>query len=217
LGNNFIQLSIKKYFCFMSENPNNIHPTFDRILQRSDKESLLKQRSKVIWMTGLSGSGKTTIAIALEQLLNDKGFLTQVLDGDNVRTGINNNLGFSVEDRTENIRRIAEVSKLFLNCGIITINCFVSPTIAIRNQAKNIVGEENFIEVFVNTPIEICEQRDVKGLYKKARAGEIKNFTGIDSPFEAPENPTIDVKTAELSIEDAANQILNVVLPLISS
>lgn len=194
----------------------NIHPTFDRILGREDKEEFLKQHSKVIWMTGLSGSGKTTLAIALEQKLRDKGFLTQVLDGDNVRTGINNNLGFTVEDRTENIRRIAEVSKLFANCGIITINCFVSPTIEIREQAKEIIGEADFIEVFVNTPIEICEQRDVKGLYKKARAGEIKNFTGIDSPFEAPLNPTVDVKTANLSIEQAANQILENILPKIS-
>ena len=194
----------------------NIHPTFDRILGRADKEQFLKQHGKVIWMTGLSGSGKTTIAIALEQMLRDKGFLTQVLDGDNVRTGINNNLGFSVEDRTENIRRIAEVSKLFVNCGIITLNCFVSPTIAIRKQAKEIIGAEDFIEVFVNTPIEICEQRDVKGLYKKARAGAIKNFTGIDSPFETPENPTVDVKTADLTIEEAAKQILEVILPQIS-
>lgn len=197
-------------------NQNNIHPVFDRILQKSDKEQLLGQHSKVIWMTGLSGSGKTTIAIALEQKLRDKGFLTQVLDGDNVRTGINNNLGFSVEDRTENIRRIAEVSKLFLNCGIITINCFVSPTIEIREQAKTIIGADNFIEVFVNTPLEICEQRDVKGLYKKARAGEIKNFTGIDSPFEAPISPDIDVKTANLTIEAAADQILAILLPQIS-
>jgi len=194
----------------------NIHPTFDRILGREDKEQFLKQHSKVIWMTGLSGSGKTTIAIALEQKLRDKGFLTQVLDGDNVRTGINNNLGFTVEDRRENIRRIAEVSKLFANCGIITINCFVSPTIEIRQQAKEIIGEKDFIEVFVNTPIEICEQRDVKGLYKKARAGEIKNFTGIDSPFEAPKSPTVDVKTADLSIDQAANQILENILPHIS-
>ena len=138
--------------------------------------------------------------------------MTQVLDGDNVRTGINNNLGFSVEDRAENIRRIAEVSKLFTNCGVITINCFVSPTIEIREKAANIIGKEDFIEVFVNTPIEICEQRDVKGLYKKARAGEIKNFTGIDSPFEAPLNPCVDVKTADLSIEQAANQILENIL-----
>ena len=194
----------------------NIHPTFDRILGRTDKEQLLKQKGKVIWMTGLSGSGKTTIAIALEQKLRDKGFLTQVLDGDNVRTGINNNLGFTVEDRAENIRRIAEVNKLFLNCGIITLNCFVSPTIEIRNQAKEIIGNDDFVEVFVNTPLEICEQRDVKGLYKKARAGEIKNFTGIDSPFEAPENPDVDVKTADLTIEEAANQILEVILPKIT-
>jgi len=200
----------------MESNQNNIHPVFDRILQRKDKESLLQQKSQVIWMTGLSGSGKTTIAIALEQKLRDKGFLTQVLDGDNVRTGINNNLGFSEEDRTENIRRIAEVSKLFLNSGIITINCFVSPTIAIRENAKEIIGDNNFIEVFVNTPIEICEQRDVKGLYKKARAGEIKDFTGIDSPFEAPLNPELDVKTANITIEEAANNILEYILPLIT-
>ncbi|MCB0400837.1 MAG: adenylyl-sulfate kinase [Flavobacteriales bacterium] len=194
----------------------NLHPTFDRILGRAEKEQLLQQNSKVIWMTGLSGSGKTTIAIALEQKLNEKGFLTQVLDGDNVRTGINNNLGFSVEDRTENIRRIAEVNKLFLHCGIITINCFVSPTIAIREQARAIIGASDFLEVFVNTPLEICEQRDVKGLYKKARAGEIKDFTGIDSPFEAPENPDIDVRTADISVDEAADQILQVILPQIT-
>lgn len=199
----------------MSSNDNNIHPVFDRILGRKDKEEFLNQRSKVIWMTGLSGSGKTTLAIALEKKLSEQKVLTQVLDGDNVRAGINNNLGFTVEDRTENIRRISEVSKLFLNCGIVTINCFVSPTIAIREQAKSIIGEENFIEVFVNTPIEVCEQRDVKGLYKKARAGEIKNFTGIDSPFEAPKSPDIEVKTAELSIDEAADQLLKSILPLV--
>lgn len=195
---------------------NNIHPVFDRILQRKDKESLLQQKSIVIWFTGLSGSGKTTIAIALEKVLNEKRFLTQVLDGDNVRTGINNNLGFSEKDRTENIRRISEVSKLFLDCGIITLNCFVSPTIEIRENARNIIGTDNFVEVFVNTPIEVCEQRDVKGLYKKARAGEIKNFTGIDAPFEAPVNPAIDVKTANLSVQESVEVILQKILPLIS-
>ncbi len=200
----------------MNEKSDNIHPVFDSILGRKDKEVFLKQHSKVIWMTGLSGSGKTTIAIALEQKLKDKGFLTQVLDGDNVRTGINNNLGFSEADRTENIRRIAEVSKLFLNCGIISINCFVSPTIAIRQQAKEIIGEDNFIEVFVNTPLEICEKRDVKGLYKKARAGEIKDFTGIDAPFEVPTNPSIVVKTANMNIEEVSNQVLAYILPLIT-
>ena len=184
----------------MSQNSKNIHPVFDAILGRTTKEQLLKQHAKVIWMTGFSGSGKTTIAIALEKKLNAQGFLTQILDGDNVRVGINNNLGFSEADRTENIRRIAEVSKLFLNGGIITINCFVSPTIEIRENAKKIIGAADFIEVFINTPFEVCEKRDVKGLYKKARAGEIKNFTGIDAPFETPLNPSIDVKTAAESI-----------------
>lgn len=200
----------------MKENTKNIHPVFDSILGRAAKEQLLKQHAKVIWMTGFSGSGKTTIAIALEKKLNGKGFLTQLLDGDNVRVGINNNLGFSETDRTENIRRIAEVSKLFLNCGIITINCFVSPSKEIRENAKQIIGAADFIEVFINTPFTICETRDVKGLYKKARAGEIKNFTGIDAPFEAPLNPDIDVKTADESIEDSANQILAYILPLIT-
>ena len=200
----------------MKENAKNIHPVFDSILDRVAKEQLLKQHAKVIWMTGFSGSGKTTIAIALEKKLNAKGFLTQILDGDNVRVGINNNLGFSEADRTENIRRIAEVSKLFLNCGIITINFFVSPTIEIRKSAKQIIGSVDFIEVFINTPFDVCEKRDVKGLYKKARAGEIKNFTGIDAPFEAPLNPDIDVKTADESIEDSANQILAYILPLIT-
>ena len=160
-------------------------------------------------VTGPSGSGKTTIAIALEQKLKDKGFLTQVLDGDNVRTGINNNLGFSVEDRAENIRRIAEVSKLFINCGVITINCFVSPTIEIREQAKNIIGESDFIEVFVNTPIEICEKRDVKGLYKKARAGEVKDFTGISAPYEEPLNPELTIDSSKLTVEESTRVVLN--------
>lgn len=200
----------------MQNNPNNIHPVFDRILQRKDKELLLQQKSAVIWLTGLSGSGKTTIAVALEQELNKKGFLTQVLDGDNVRTGINNNLGFSEEDRTENIRRIAEVSKLFLNCGIITINCFVSPTVEIRENARKIIGADDFLEVYINTSFEVCEQRDVKGLYKKARAGEIKNFTGLDAPFEAPTHPFLEVKTEGRSVEESANEVLEQILPVIT-
>ncbi len=158
-------------------------------------------------MTGLSGSGKTTIAVAFERLLNEKGLLTQVLDGDNVRTGICNNLGFSEEDRKENIRRIAEVSKLFVHCGIVTINCFVSPTEEIRHQAKQIIGEKDFIEVYVNTPLAVCEQRDVKGLYAKARRGEIKNFTGIDAPFEAPANPSMELRTAEQNINQCVEQL----------
>lgn len=185
----------------------NIFPT-DKILQRGDKEQLLKQKGIAIWFTGLSGSGKTTIAIALEKELQSKGLLTQILDGDNIRTGINNNLGFSDADRLENIRRIAEVTKLFVNCGVITICCFVSPTEEIRNKAKKIIGATDFIEVFVNTPLEICEKRDVKGLYAKARKGEIKDFTGINAPFEAPVNPEIELTNA-LSIEESVKKILD--------
>ncbi|MBL4586532.1 MAG: adenylyl-sulfate kinase, partial [Flavobacteriales bacterium] len=191
----------------MSTTPDNIHTTFDRILQRGSKEKLLNQKGVVIWMTGLSGSGKTTIAVALEKILADKGILTQILDGDNIRSGINNNLGFSDSDRKENIRRIAEVSKLFVNCGVVTLNCFVSPTMEIRQQAKNILGQD-MVEVFINTPFEICEQRDVKGLYAKARAGEIKNFTGLDAPFEPPESDFIDVPTVDRTVEECVDQIL---------
>ena len=186
---------------------NNIFPT-DKILQRADKEQLLKQKAIAIWFTGLSGSGKTTIAIALEKELHKKGLLTQILDGDNIRTGINNNLGFSDADRIENIRRIAEVTKLFVNSGVITICCFVSPTQEIRNNARKIIGATDFIEVFVNTPLEICEKRDVKGLYAKARKGEIKDFTGINAPFEAPAHPEIELTDA-LSIEESVKKILN--------
>ncbi len=192
-----------------------IHPVFDRILQRDAKEKLLNQTGKVIWMTGLSGSGKTTIAIAIEQVLNKKGYLTQILDGDNIRTGINNNLGFSEADRIENIRRISEVSKLFVNCGVISLNCFVSPTEDIRAIARNIIGKENLIEVYINTPFEECEKRDVKGLYKKARAGEIKNFTGLDAPFETPKHSDVIVETKGNTIEDSAQQVLDYILPLI--
>lgn len=187
---------------------NTIFPT-DKILLRADKEKMLKQRGIAIWMTGLSGSGKTTIAIALEKELHKKGLLTQVLDGDNIRSGINNNLGFSDVDRTENIRRIAEVTKLFVNCGVITICCFVSPTEEIRSIAKTIIGSTDFIEVFVNTPLEICEQRDVKGLYARARKGEVKDFTGISSPFEASVNPSVEVKTNEMSVEESVKKILD--------
>ncbi len=190
----------------------NIHPIFDKILGRNEKESFLNQRAKVLWFTGLSGSGKSTVAQHLEKKLFNEGFFIQLLDGDNIRTGINNNLGFSLEDRNENIRRISEVSKLFLNAGVICLNSFVSPTIEIRNAAKQIIGTEDFIEVFVNTPLEICEQRDVKGLYKKARAGEIKGFTGIDSPYEAPVNPDVEIKTENQSIEESVDQIYNQII-----
>lgn len=194
----------------------NIHPIFDKILNRGHKEQLLKQRSLVVWVTGLSGSGKSTIARALELELHKRGFLTQVLDGDNVRTGINNNLKFSADDREENIRRIAEVSKLFKECGIILINCFISPTRQIRDKAREIIGEHDFFEVFVNTPLEVCEQRDVKGLYAKARAGVIKNFTGVDAPYEAPEHPDVEIKSDKMTVEQATAALLEKIVPKIS-
>lgn len=190
----------------------NIHPIFERLLSREEKQDRLNQVSKVLWFTGLSGSGKSTIASGLEKRLFDAGYFIQVLDGDNIRTGICNNLTFTSEDRTENIRRISEVSKLFVNSGVITLNSFVSPTIEVRQTAKDIIGEDNFIEIFVNTPLEICEARDVKGLYKKARAGEIKNFTGIDAPFEAPPNPDIELKTEHQSIEESIEEVFQNVL-----
>jgi len=191
---------------------NNIHAVFEKLLKRADKEALLKQHSKVIWLTGLSGSGKTSIAVWLEKKLNDKGYLTQVLDGDNVRTGINNNLSFTEEDREENIRRIAEVSKLFINCGIITINSFVSPTEGIRALAKETIGEKDFFEVFISTSIEECEKRDVKGLYQKARKGEIPNFTGISAPFDIPENPALVIETENKTIEESGEELYRFII-----
>tara|TARA_B110000908_G_scaffold115590_1_gene135564 strand:- start:40 stop:558 length:519 start_codon:yes stop_codon:yes gene_type:complete len=168
-------------------------------------------------MTGLSGSGKTTVAKGVERYLHSQGILNQLLDGDNIRVGISNNLTFSSEDRAENIRRISEVSKLFLNCGVVTLNCFVSPTIEIRNIAKEIIGEENFIEVYINASVATCEDRDIKGLYKKARKGEIKDFTGISAPFEAPLNPEIEINTSELSIDESVQKVLNYILPIIKN
>ena len=199
----------------MKKSKGNLFPIFDEILQREDKEELLNQNSKVIWMTGLSGSGKTTIAKGIERYLHSQGILNQLLDGDNIRVGISSNLTFSLEDRVENIRRISEVSKLFLNCGLVTLNCFVSPTIEIRNIAKQIIGAENFIEVYINASVDTCEERDVKGLYQKARKGEIKDFTGISAPFEAPEYPEIEINTAQLSIDESVQKVLDYILPII--
>jgi adenylylsulfate kinase len=196
--------------------PSHIHPVAHRMLPRSEKEALLGQHGLVVWMTGLSGSGKSTIAIALERALNERGRYAVVLDGDNVRTGINNNLGFSDADRTENIRRIAEVAKLFVQNGAVVICCFVSPTIPIREQAKAIIGAQDFHEVFIDTPLEECERRDVKGLYAKARAGEVKDFTGISAPFEAPTSPAIRIATQGRSEEVSTTELLNYILPRIT-
>ena len=194
---------------------NNIYPIFDRMLSRQDKEELLKQHSVMIWFTGLSGSGKSTIAIALERELHKRGLLCRILDGDNIRSGINNNLGFTEADRIENIRRIAEVSKLFVDTGIITIAAFISPSNDIREMAANIIGKDDFLEVYVSTPIEECERRAVKGLYAKARRGEIKNFTGISAPFEAPAHPALTLDTSALSLEESVNKLLELILPRI--
>lgn len=195
---------------------NHIYPIFDRMLGRKDKETLLKQHSVMIWFTGLSGSGKSTIAIALERELHKRGLLCRILDGDNIRSGINNNLGFTEADRVENIRRIAEVGKLFIDSGIITIAAFISPNNDIRRMASSIIGEADFLEIFVNTPLEVCEQRDVKGLYAKARKGEIKNFTGISAPFEVPEHPALTIDTSQLSLEESVHRLLDLILPLVS-
>lgn len=192
-----------------------IYPIFDKMLSRADKELLLQQHGVMVWFTGLSGSGKSTIAIALERELHKRGVLCRILDGDNIRSGINNNLGFSEADRVENIRRIAEVSRLFVDTGIVTIAAFISPNNDIREMAARIIGRDDFLEVYVSTPLEECERRDVKGLYAKARKGEIKNFTGISAPFEAPSHPALVLDTSVLSLEESVNRLLDLVLPKI--
>lgn len=197
----------------MEKKATNIYPIFDRMMSRDDKEQLLKQRGMMLWFTGLSGSGKSTVAIALERELHSLGLLCRILDGDNIRSGINNNLGFSAEDRVENIRRIAEVGRLFVDTGIITIAAFISPNNQLREMAAEIIGKDDFVEVFVSTPLEECEKRDVKGLYAKARCGEIKNFTGISAPFEAPEHPDITLDTSKLPVEESVKILLDYVLP----
>lgn len=193
----------------------NIFPVFEHLTQREEKEKLLHQHAIAVWICGLSGSGKTTIAIDLEQELFKRGYISQILDADNIRTTINKDLGFSIEDRQENIRRISEITKLFLNNGMITINCFISPTAEIRDLAKEIIGKNDFVEVFLNAPFEICKQRDPKGLYQKASSGKINEFTGVSSPFEPPTNADIIIPTDQLSVKESSKKILDYILPKI--
>ncbi len=194
----------------------NIHPIFDSILKRTQREKLLGQKALVIWLVGLSGSGKSTIARALENALHEDGYLTMLLDGDNLRVGLNSNLGFSEADRQENIRRTAEVARLIADCGVITICSFITPTNELRRMSAEIIGE-SYHEVFVNCPIEVCEDRDVKGIYAKARNGEIKNFTGIDAPFESPQSPFLELKTDELTLQESVKRLFDKIIPLVKN
>jgi adenylylsulfate kinase len=195
---------------------NNLYPIQTQVSRRQ-REELLKQRPKLIWFTGLSGSGKSTLAVQLEAQLHKKGYKSYLLDGDNIRAGLNKDLSFSDDGRVENIRRIGEVAKLMLDAGIVVLSAFISPFKADREKVKEIVGEENYVEVFVNTPLEVCEQRDVKGLYKRARAGEVKNFTGIDSPYETPENPDMVIATDQTSVDESVDLLLKFVEPRIAN
>lgn len=178
-------------------------------ISKENRQQLKGHKSCILWYTGLSGSGKSTVANKVEEMMFDMGLHTYILDGDNVRMGLNKGLGFSDEDRKENIRRIGEVSKLFIDGGVIVGTAFISPFRSDRDMVRSIVKEGEFIEIYVNTPLDVCEQRDPKGLYKKARAGEIKQFTGIDSPYEAPEKPEINLLTANRSVEECAQEVIN--------
>lgn len=188
-----------------------IYP-FQTKVSREQRDALMHQKSKLIWFTGLSGSGKSTLAVQLEAVLHQQGFKTYLLDGDNVRAGLNKDLTFGAEAREENIRRIGEVAKLMIDAGLVVIASFISPFHKDRQKVKDLVGESNYIEIFVDCPVEVCEARDVKGLYKKARAGEIKEFTGISSPYESPHNPDLIIKSAEQPIQDSIDLLLEKVL-----
>jgi len=194
---------------------NHIHPSVFKVSQKL-RSGRLNQTPKLVWFTGLSGSGKSTLANAVETRLFDNGFLTYLLDGDNVRAGLNKDLGFTEKDRIENIRRIAEVSNLFLDAGLLVFSAFISPYRSERAMIAELVGNENFIEVFVDCPLEICEERDVKGLYQKARAGEIKNFTGIDSPYEAPINPDVHIRSDQEELKESTEKVIFSIIDLIS-
>ena len=177
-------------------------------VDKDARDAAYGHRGAVLWFTGLSGSGKSTIGHRVERMLIERGAFAYVLDGDNVRHGLNSDLGFAPEDRVENIRRIGEVSRLFADAGALVVSAFISPYRADRNRIRGLMGEGEFVEVFVDTPLEICEARDPKGLYKKARAGEISNFTGLDAPYEAPERPEVHLRTANLSVDEAAAQVI---------
>ena len=185
----------------------------DYEVSKSQRQKLMNQNSFLLWFTGLSGSGKSTIANALEHKLHEEGFKTYALDGDNIRKGINNDSTFSPEDRKENIRRIAEVANLMVDAGVVVLAAFVSPYKKDRENIARIVGNDNFVEIFVNTSLEECERRDVKGLYKKARAGEIKDFTGVNAPYEAPDSPDVEIITDGLSIEECVLRIYDKIKP----
>ena len=192
-----------------------IHPIFERMESRETKEQLLGQRGVTLWFTGLSGSGKSTLAVALERRLSSQGILCRILDGDNIRVGLNRDLGFSDADRNENIRRIAEVCRLFVDTGVVVIAAFISPREEFRSMARDIVGAEQFIEIYLNTPIEECERRDVKGLYAWARNGGVEHFSGVDSSYEPPRAPHLTLDTAERSVEECVEELLQSVLPVI--
>jgi adenylylsulfate kinase len=194
---------------------NYIYPIKTKV-SAEERHRLMNQKPRLIWFTGLSGSGKSTLAVQLEAALYAQGFKTYLLDGDNIRSGLNKDLTFTDDARVENIRRISEVCKLFLDAGVVLLSAFISPFKADREQVKSIVGAENYIEVFVDAPLEICEQRDVKGLYKKARAGEVKNFTGISSPYEKPANPDIVIATDKMSVEQSIDVLMKSIIPKIS-
>jgi adenylylsulfate kinase/bifunctional enzyme CysN/CysC len=193
----------------------NIHPSVFKVT-KEDRIQLFNQQPKLIWFTGLSGSGKSTLANGLESCLYKLGFKTFLLDGDNMRTGLNKDLTFSDADRVENIRRIGEVSKLMMDAGLIVVSAFISPFISDRSMIGKLVGTENFLEIFVDCPLEVCEQRDVKGLYGKARQGLIPNFTGIDSPYQVPETPFLTIKSAEEALENSLERIVNLLTPQIT-
>jgi adenylylsulfate kinase len=193
----------------MSSNLDHIYPVFDKMLPREAKEELLGQRGAVIWMYGLSGSGKSTLANLLERRLHERGRMVKVLDGDNVRSGLNRNLGFSDEDRLENIRRVSEVAKLFADSGIITITSFITPHNELRKMAREIIGDDDLLEVYVKASFETCAERDPKGLYAKVKAGEVKQFTGKDSAFEEPDRPDLVIDTEALSEEESLSVLLD--------